>query len=141
MMHTVQTDINRTDSQTIDRHPKDSVRAPAMAGPIAPPVKGANIMSDIAVPRCSLMKMSPTMAGLRTFAATATPVRALAAMNTFVLCDTAAMTVMPTKSTLATFRTRYLPNISLRGPINRGPVASPSSHIVTSSTDADLSAS
>jgi hypothetical protein len=96
-------------------------------------------MKLIAVPLCSEINMSPTMAGLRTFDATARPVKNLAAMSTADVGEREAMIVAAMNKMLAPFITGYLPNTSDSGAMNRGPAASPSSQIVTRSTLDDLS--
>lgn len=125
--------------QRIARQPRDSARAPAMAGPIAPPSRGAIMMTLIAVPRCSVMKISPTIAGFSTFEATAKPVSILVAMKSFVFWDKAPMTVVAMNPKLAMFMSGQRPKSSEQGAIRRGPKASPSSQMVTSRTEADLS--
>src|SRR3569833_272331 len=112
-----------------------------MAGPMAPPIRGANIMVLMATPRLSGANMSPTMAGLRTFDATARPVRARAVMNSVVLWLTAARMMHATKRELQKFMSGYLPYISDSGAMSSGPAASPSSHMVSRSTLSDLLAS
>lgn len=86
--------------------PRVSAMAPAMTGPVAPPMSGASMMTLIADPRCSELKMSPTMAGFRTFAATAKPVMALAAMKKLVLWLQAAKTVVQMNKMLAALKVR-----------------------------------
>lgn len=76
-----------------------------MAGPIAPPMSGASITKDIAEPRCSLSKMSPIIAGLRTFEATQRPVSILAAMNMPLFWLQTARIVAAMKPMLQTLKT------------------------------------
>jgi len=61
--------------QRIFRQPRDSAMRPLIAGPTAPPRRGASMIRDIPEPLDSDGKMSPMMAGLRTFEATVTPVK------------------------------------------------------------------
>ena len=124
--------------QTTVRQPSDWAITPLMAGPRAPPKRGASMMRLMAEPRSSETNMSPMMAGLRTFEATARPVRARAAIMTPVLWLKAANIEAVTKSIFAPFTTGYRPIISESGAMNSGPAASPSSHIVTRRTLADL---
>ena len=67
--------------QRIFRHPRVSAMAPLMAGPMAPPISGASMTRDIPEPRNSDGYISPMIAGLRTFEATANPVRKREKMN------------------------------------------------------------
>lgn len=83
-------------------------------------------------------KISPTIAGPRTFDVTNRPDRIRERMNCGVVCAVAANTAAAVKKTLQTLRTGYRPNVSERGAMRRGPAASPSSQIVTSSTLAYL---
>lgn len=87
------------------RHPRLWAMAPAMAGPMAPPISGATMMKLIGDPRCSDTNMSPTMAGLSTLDATATPFRHRAATNSHVLWLRAARTMAAMKRKLAAFMT------------------------------------
>lgn len=67
--------LKPTTPHTTFLHPTLSATALDIAGPTAPPISGAMKMSDMALPRWSEGNMSPTMAGLSTFEATAMPVR------------------------------------------------------------------
>lgn len=82
--------------------------------------------------------MSPMIAGLRTFEATANPVKNREKMKRCVVGLIAASMVPRMKTMLATMKTGYRPYISESGAISRGPAASPSSQTVTSKMLADL---
>lgn len=91
------------------------------------------MMRDIGDPRDSDGKTSATILGLRTFAATAQPVRNREKMSNCTFCDSAVITMPAMKKTLATLKTRYRPQTSENGAMTSGPAASPSSQIVTKS--------
>lgn len=83
--------------------------------------------------------MSPTIAGLRTLVATAQPVRKREKMRRSMLWLNTEIKIPTTKRAFAALYVGHRPNISDNGAMNKGPAASPSSHMVTSRTLADLS--
>lgn len=87
------------------RHPIVWAIEPPRAGPMAPPMSGANVTRLKAEPRCSDSKISPMMAGLRTFEATAAPVNARAPTKRAVLSLNAARSDAEMNKTLHTFIT------------------------------------
>lgn len=111
--------------------PNFSARMPLAAGPMAPPISGKSEMMDIPFPRLSDGKMSPTMAGLRTFDTTAIPVRKRAKMKRFAVWLTAASRMPKMKTMLPMLKMGYRPKSSDSGANRRGPIASPSSQTVT----------
>lgn len=78
------------------------------------------------------------IAGLRTFAATANPVKNRENINIEDEGDSAARTTPKMKIRFAMLKTGYRPNTSDNGAIKRGPAASPSSQTVTRSMADDL---
>ncbi len=119
-------------------HPKDSAIAPPIAGPIAPPRRGASMIRDIGEPLCSDGKISPMIAGLRTLLATANPVKNREKMKMDVDGLKAPSRTEMMKRMFAALKTGYRPNISESGAMKRGPAASPSSQMVTSMIAEDL---
>ncbi|KAL5320165.1 hypothetical protein ACEPPN_010966 [Leptodophora sp. 'Broadleaf-Isolate-01'] len=67
--------------QRIIRQPSVSAMTPLIAGPTAPPTRGASMTRDIPEPRELDGNISPMMAGLSTFEATAKPVKKRAKMK------------------------------------------------------------
>ena len=67
--------------QRIIRQPSDSATTPLVAGPTAPPTSGASMTRDIPEPCEFDGKISPMIAGLGTFEATANPVKKRAKMK------------------------------------------------------------
>lgn len=104
---------NRT-SQTVAKRklihitflqPNVCAMAPAIAGPMAPPMSGASMTIDIGEPRSSDGKTSPMTHALSTFEATAVPVRNRAKMRRPVLWLVALMSTLRMKRTLAALKT------------------------------------
>ena len=68
-------------------------------------MSGASITIDIALPLLSGGKISPMIAGLSTFDATAQPVRKRAKINVSTLSLNSVITIPQMKSKLATLKT------------------------------------
>jgi hypothetical protein len=90
--------VSATLIQIKARQPSFSIIMPLSADPTPLPIRGINVIRLMAVPLWSGSKMSPIIAGLKTFDAVDMPIKAREAMRSVELGETAANMVARKKT-------------------------------------------